>query len=721
MARNRRTKKSRPTTPTTPKESAQPEPKSARKERRERALERSRSKNQERFLLLGILAITALAYLNALDGQFVYDDRLQILKNPTLSSLSNIPKMFTQGVWQFLNLSDKAAAGRYYRPIFNIALIINHQLFGFEVFGWHLFSIVVHIGVVYLVYRLARQWKLSTEVAMAAALLFGVHPIHSESVAWAAALPDPLAAVFILSSVLLYERYYHGQGRKPIALGASIALALAAMLSKEVAVVFPFFLIAREALDRTEGETVGQTVVRAARRTAPFFAMIVPYLGMRYYVLGSFTQNEPSSLGIPAIQVLITLPSILLGYARMLFAPFPLAVMYGNRYVLSLSDVRFFGAALAVAAIVAVAIWLVRSSPVGRRALAFLIIFLVPVLNLKAFRAEESLLHDRYLYLPSIGFCILGAMAFAQISKRFAARQRRVFVTATGILAVVLLGLTFYQNFSWQNELAMTDNAMKVTPQWPFLQNYIGAYYSDQHKYPEAEQAYLDAIAINPKYYDAYSNIGDAYRDQGKLADAEQAYLNAIEYGAPYADTYYNLGVTYINQNRLSEAEQPLLQTLEISPAHTKARYNLGWTYDREGKDALAEQAYAETLQHDPTYPEARINLAVLLTRLGRYAEALDHLHIAQRYAPDHSVLRYALGDVNMKTQHYEEAIAAFSELAVRNLHQNLVHTSLGFCYESIGKKEEAKAQFQKAIEVAPEDPYTKTAREHLAKLEAGA
>lgn len=720
MARNKQTKKSRPATPG---ESAHPEPKpaSARKERRERALERSRSKNQERLLLLGILAITALAYLNALDGQFVYDDRVQILKNPTLSSLSNIPKMFTQGVWQFLNSGDKTAVGPYYRPMFNIALIINHQLFGLEVFGWHLFSIIVHLGVVYLVYRLARQWNLSTEVAMAAALLFGVHPVHSESVAWVAALPDPLAAVFILCSMLLYERYYHGQGRKPIVLGASIALALAAMLSKEVASVLPFFLVAREIFERPQGETVRRNIVRAARRTAPFFAMIVVYLGMRYYVLGFLSRDEPSSLGIPTTQVLITIPSILLSYARMLFAPFPLAVMYGNRYVESLSDTQFFGAAIGVAALVAGAIWLVRPSPVGRRALTFLIIFLVPVFNLKAFRAEESLLHDRYLYLPSIGFCILIAMAFEWISARFPAHRRRAFLTATAIAAVVLLGLTFYQNYSWQNEIAMTDNAMKVTPRWPFLYNYIGANYFDQHKYAEAQQAYLDAIDINPKYYDAYSNIGDAYRDQGKLADAEQAYLKAIEYGAPYADTYYNLGVTYINQNRLSEAEQPLIQALEISPAHTKARYNLGWTYDREGKDALAEQAYTETLQHDPTYPEARINLGVLLTRLGRYAEALEQLHIAQRYAPDHSVLRYALGDVNMRTQHYDEAIAAFSELAVRNLHQNLVHTSLGICYESIGKKEEAKAQFQKAIEVAPDDPYTKTAREHLAKLQSGA
>src|SRR6185369_3960941 len=569
MARNRRTKRTHPAKKTA---SAQVEPgaASARQQRRERAREQSRLKGQERLLLLGTLAITALAYLNALNGEFVYDDRLQVLKNPTLSSLGNIPKMFTQGVWQFLNSGDQKDVGPYYRPLFNIALIINHQLFGLEVFGWHLFSIVVHLGVVFLVYHLARQWKLSTEVSLAAALLFGVHPVHSESVAWVAALPDPLAAIFILSSLLLYERYHHGRLRKPVVLGASIALALAAMLSKEVAAVFPVFLVAREMLERPEGETLSGAITRAGRRAAPFFAMIVLYLGMRYYVLGFLRRDEPNSLGIPAIQVLITIPSILLSYARMLFVPFPLAVIYGNKYVLS-SDVQFFGALIAVAAIIAGAIWLVRSSPIGRRALAFLIIFLLPVLNLKAFRAEESLLHDRYLYLPSIGFCILVAMSFDWLSVGFAERRRTVFKSLTATVGVILLVLTFYQNFSWQNELAMTNNAMKVTPEWPFLHNYLGAYYFDQHKYPEAEQAYLDAIAINPEYYDAYSNVGDVYREQGKLADAEQAYLKAIDYGAPYADTYYNLGVAYINENKLTEAESALVRALELSPSHTKA------------------------------------------------------------------------------------------------------------------------------------------------------
>jgi tetratricopeptide (TPR) repeat protein len=490
-----------------------------------------------------------------------------------------------------------------------------------------------------------------------------------------------------------------------------------AALSKEVAVIFPVFLVARELLEG-QGERIGQSARRVVQRTAPYFATMVVYLAMRYYVLGFLRQDEPKSLDIPGIQVLITIPSILLRYARMLLIPYPLAVIYDHTYVQSAMDVRFWLPVVAIAVLLAGALWLVRPSPVGRRALAFMIVFIVPVLNLKAFRQEESLLHDRYLYLPSIGFCILVAMGLDWISARFAERRGQVFAGAAVLLGAILLGLTFYQNFSWQGEIAMTENAMKTAPRWPFLQNYIGAYYAEQRRFPEAERAYAAAIEIDGKYYDSHSNLGDVYREQGKLSDAERCYLNAIAYGAPYADTHYNLGVTYIGLGRYADAEQPLQRALDLRPKHVKARYNLGWVYGQQGKDSLAEQSYSETLQQDPAYSEARINLAILLTKLARYDEALNHLRTAQRYSPEHPVLLFALGDVSMKTQRYEEAVTAFKQVDARNLYQNVVHTNLGLCYEGLGRKEEARAEFQKALTAAPGDPSTSTARERLAKLQ---
>src|SRR5205085_3309107 len=197
-------RKKKRATPTPTADAATSKPSSVRQARRERAVAGRLEKRREWLLVGGVLLITAFAFFNSLNGQFVYDDRLQVVRNPTITNLANIPRMFVQSVWQFLNETDQAAAGPYYRPLFNIALIVSYALFGLQTFGWHLVSLLTHLAVVFLVYRLARQWGLSREVGLAAALLFGLHPAHSESVAWIAALPVPLAAGFILAPLLLY-------------------------------------------------------------------------------------------------------------------------------------------------------------------------------------------------------------------------------------------------------------------------------------------------------------------------------------------------------------------------------------------------------------------------------------------------------------------------------------------------------------------------------------
>jgi tetratricopeptide (TPR) repeat protein len=709
-------KKRRKPTPAPQTDAANDKPSSVRQARRERAVAGKLERRREWMLVGGVLLITAFAFFNSLDGQFVYDDRLQVVRNPTITNLANIPRMFVQSVWQFLNETDQAAAGPYYRPLFNIALIVNYALFGLQTFGWHLVSLLAHLAAVFLVYRLARQWTLARETALAAALLFGLHPAHSESVAWVAALPDPLTAVFILAALLLYERHYHDQRKSKAMLAASIALAFAAMLSKEVAVMLAVFLFVRELLDRDSSQPISNTLTQAAKRAAPYFALVVVYLALRYVALGFLRQDDATSAHISQLQVLLTIPAVLLRYARMLFVPYPLAVVYNQTYVMSAADPHFWGAALAVAAILIAAALLVRRSPVGRRALAFTLIFILPVLNLKAFRPQESLLHDRYLYLPSIGFCLLMAMAIAWLAARVAARREQVFAVATAAVALIFFVLTFSQNMTWQSEAAMTEHALRVTPNWPFMHNYIGAYAFEQQRYSDAERAYLDALNDDPNFYDALSNLGDVYRVQNRLAESEQMYLRAIAAGAPYADTHYNLGVVYTSQGRLSDAEQALQKAVEMEPSKANARYNLAWVYDNEGKAQEAEQAYNETLKVKPSYPEPRINLGVLLTKQGRFKEALDQLLVARTYAPTHPVMLYALGDAYYRLGRYDEAIASFNQLKEREPQHRLVYTGLGLCYEAKGDKEHARENYQLATRVAPDEPYTNTARDRLAK-----
>lgn len=667
---------------------------------------------------LGVaLGVAFVAYLNSLGGAFLYDDKFQILNNPTLADLGNVPRMFTQSVWQFMNTSAQEPVGAYYRPLFNIVLILNDHLFGTDPHGWHLVSVALHLGATACVYALAREWALSSETSAAAALLFALHPTHVESVAWASGVPDPVAALCLLGALLFYERSRSLALRPAWWPVASVALAFAATFAKETAIVFPVFVAARELLDAEPDESPVARTVRAARRAAPYAAVAAVYLVMRYAVLGFFSKTEPKAVGVTTREVLLTIPSAVVHYARTLVLPYPLAITYDLTYVDSPADPRFWASALAVAVGAVAAVLLAWRSPVARRALVWLVLFLLPVMNLKAFNPQESIVHDRYLYIPSVGFCLLAALALEWLAARYAERRERVFWSAVTVLCVVSFALTVFQNETWSDDLAMANQALAHDPDRPFLYNFVGATYFDRKNYPEAERWYRQAVDRQPDFYDALSNLGDVCKLQNRPAEAEQFYARAAAAGAPYYNTYYNLASIYMTSNRLDEAIPLLERARAIDPSNADAPYSLGWTYDQKGDAAHAEQFYSEALRVKPAYPEPRINLAIVQTKAGRLKEAIDNLTYAQKLVPQHPVMLYWLGEAYRRAGRNQEALPLLTQVAQSQPQHPLVFTSLGLCQEALGDAASARGSYARALQVAPSDPFTATARERLAAL----
>ena len=184
-------------------------------------------RSQSDQVLIGvILAVTFLVFLNSLSGQFLYDDWYQIERNPSIRSWSFLSSVFSQHVWEFANSDTNVVGGLYYRPIFNLTLLINYQLFGLGVVGWHAVSLAFHLIATAMVFKLARLWTLSRETSALAAIIFGLHPIHVEAVAWASALPDLMLGVFVLASLVLYEKYRRGTAKREVFFWTSIFFAL---------------------------------------------------------------------------------------------------------------------------------------------------------------------------------------------------------------------------------------------------------------------------------------------------------------------------------------------------------------------------------------------------------------------------------------------------------------------------------------------------------------
>ncbi|MFY9572577.1 MAG: tetratricopeptide repeat protein, partial [Blastocatellia bacterium] len=416
---------------------------------------------------------------------------------------------------------------------------------------------------------------------------------------WISALPDVLAGVFALASLMLYESLDHGGGRRRSLLVLSMGFALLAMLSKEVAVVIPLFLALREWLDRTEQETYTSTLSRLLRRTAPFVMISVLYFALRYWVLGFISKAVPNAAGVTASQVFLTIPSILLRYARLFFFPSSLAIVYDDQYVSYATDIRFWGSVLIVGALVG-ALLLVRTSQPGRRAVVWSILSLLPVLNLKAFNHEESLAHDRYLYVPSIGLSVLAAIALTFGSSRFEKLQRQVFFTGTVLIAVILFGLTVYQNRSWRNFIALANHASTVAPKKSFLYYNLACAYETQGQDLEAEHEYHKAIQYKPSHIEAHINLAVLLTKQARYAEALD-YLNVPQSLAPdHPVMLYALGNLYMRTNRYKEAIEAFDQLTRIKPQHRMVYTNLGLCYETLKDTQKARAAFQKAIEVAP-------------------------------------------------------------------------------------------------------------------------
>ena len=257
--------------------------------------------DQSRALFL-IVAATVLAYANSLSGAFVFDDTKQIAGNPALRSWSNILRAFTSDVWSFQRGTlTRDIPPPYYRPLFTIYLTINYQLFGVWEPGWHLMNLLVHTGATVLVYFLIKRLSGDQLIALVAALIFGLHPAHVESVSWISGIPDPLAALFYIPSLIWYVRY-RTNGSMKYLLASLVAYGLSA-LCKETPLALPLILIVWELLRGSSPTVLTNRSPRVSKGSKAFttrLATIIPqmipfaivaaaYLALRFAVLGRLT------------------------------------------------------------------------------------------------------------------------------------------------------------------------------------------------------------------------------------------------------------------------------------------------------------------------------------------------------------------------------------------------------------------------------------------------
>jgi tetratricopeptide (TPR) repeat protein len=588
-------------------------------------------------VLLPTLLIGFLLYANALGGEFVYDDKPQIARNILIQDSSNLWRAMFSDVWAFKR-GDAAAVSNYWRPTFVLWLITNFHLFGTDTFGWHLLNVLLHLAVVALAFFLLRRLKVSLPVAGAIALLFAAHPVHTESVAWISGSPD-----LILSVALLASLWFAGLPRKEqtkLRWTLAIAFYLIALGAKEIAIFYPiivFVMLWRPAREQVEE---GLDWARALKIALPFAVIAVLYLIVRQSILGNLAQWPEG--GADTKSTILSAPMVFSFYLRQIIFPYWLGPSYPLRAVTTsnIGPGNFFIPLLVSLLVGGWMLWRARRSKLARMGLALFALPLIPAMNIAAF-VPEQIVHDRYLYLPLLGFlmmCVPPVAALFDKAEAIKAPRREWLIYAAAFVLCVPLGLqTIRYNRAWLSDLALWQRAFESDP--TSAQNYVqyGAELYTLKRFAEAVQSFDRAMEIK-RLPLAYLGRGRSLLELKRFDEGEKD-LRVIT-AKPTAQVpshvmylaYEALAIAYERQGRMDEAARILEEARTRLPQYRAAlTEKLAVVLYQTGKkpEAYAQLESVRAEARAETLPESRqvfYRLGLLAAELGRNVEARQAL-----------------------------------------------------------------------------------------------
>ena len=548
-----------------------------------------------------VLALTFAVYLPTLRYQFVYDDRGQILENPAIHTWHSVPTYFTAHVWAGV-MPDEWV--NYYRPLFLLWVRINEAVFGNRAWAWHLTTILTHVLTTLLVYLLAYRLGIGRDVALLAALIFGLHPAHIEAVAWISGVNEPLLGIFLISSLLAYVHSRTDAAGASKWKSMSLVLFACALLMKENALVLPALLLVYEWVFGVDwGRPLGAKRVlnwctEAFGQIWPYFVLVALYVVARIYALKGFTHIATP---LSTAQLVFTWPALFAFWVRHLIWPAGLSTYYNFPAVLHPTFRNFVLPAIVDVSVgVAIFAFVRRSRPAAFFAV-WLVLPLIPLLNLRVFVANDFA-HDRHLYLPSVGLAVLLAMALKKVCR---GKPRWLGVPASLVVAVLVLTAamgygTVTESFYFKDNLTFYAYNLTRAPHNPDAESNYASTLAEGGQFGPAINAFLDAVNYNPTYWTPTFNLALTYYKIGNLPDAERYFIRAIHINPNKSDEYFYLGMTRFKSSRTPDAISCLRQAIAINPKGFVYHLALGVMLKSQGDLAGALQEFKTELEDNP-------------------------------------------------------------------------------------------------------------------------
>ncbi len=492
-------------------------------------------------ILAVVLAVVLAIYGPSIRYEFVYDDHVQIERNPWLHDPDGFRLFLTRPFWGFYR--DRGmVASNYYRPAFGAAYSLIARACGISARAFHAASIALHLAVTLLVAFGARRLiadpgrrntaALSALAALAAGLLFAVYPAHAEAVAWVGGQADLLTALFALLALLAYLAFKDGGWRGWGWLGPLAYLL--ACLAKEPGTALLLVLGAVEASEWRREGTLWTAIKRGAARLAPYLLVLALYFALRLNALGSFSPRSYEVTASPG-GAFAYAAGLLARYLGFLVVPFPVQLLAGIPAPALLSPVALAGMAVAAAIVLALAAaaWRGRARREIVVPLAVIVAFVLPVLAANSIGGSNFA--ERYLYLPSAGLawlfgslCSWGAARLPPKLRWAAAVAILGLLGAAGVAARERAGL-------YRNDLTLFRATARVSPDAEIARNNLGMALYNRGRLDEAEREYKAALALSPYAVPPLANLGVLYERRGDDAKAKSTFEAVLRLSPTHA------------------------------------------------------------------------------------------------------------------------------------------------------------------------------------------
>jgi len=585
-----------------------------------------------------ISVLGCIVYANSLQGAFLWDDLSIIKDNAYIKSWSRISLVFSGCLG--------AGAGRlnvFYRPLQSLTYMADYSLWKLKVAGFHLQNIAWHIAASLCVYWLIQVLFKDARLSLIAALLFVVHPVHTEAVSYISGRADPLSLTFMLLTLIFYIR------EKTI---PAVICSLFALLSKESSLILPFLILLYHYTFRK-------------RIQVPSFSLITAsacaYIMARITVLRYLLESEHIRNALPYPERVAGFLMAMTHYVRLLVIPVHLHMEYIERTFSFSRPEALIGSALLVSALLCV--WFLRKvRNVAFFSITWFLLALMP--NANILFPVNAYMAEHWLYVPSVGVFLLVSHAYMRLFRTHGPLRA---VSVASLCAVILIFsfLTMRQNRTWREPVAFYERALRYAPQSGRVRTNLGVLYDamgrdakaaelfkstadletdnyetlnnlaniykDTGRQEEAVALYKKVLRANPRFLPAYNNLGNVYMTRGNAEEALRWYREAVRLFPQYAEAYNNIGVLYYQMKRYDEAITFFKKAIEANPAFVESYNDLGSTYCEIGKTEEAYVYYKKALEVDPANAEAHNNLAVTYYYDKRYDAAIRHCGEAVR------------------------------------------------------------------------------------------